>query len=232
MKDMIEFLRELKMNNNREWFCKNKHRYQEVQGRFNEFTERLIHGIASFDPTVANLGVKDCTYRIYRDVRFSEDKSPYKTHLGAVICRGGKKSGFAGYYFQIAAGTDEDENVPHWDCCHMIASGHYCYDPKALQILREDILAGNGDFDDIVKNEADKRFHLDTSDSLKRNPKGFPADAPYSEYLRLKSFCLISMPDDDFVQSPSLCDNLTDLFKTTKPFIDYINRAIEYAKDN
>ena len=99
MKDMIEFLRELKMNNNREWFCKNKHRYQEVQGRFNEFTERLIHGIASFDPTIANLGVKDCTYRIYRDVRFSEDKSPYKTHLGAVICRGGKKSGFAGYYF-------------------------------------------------------------------------------------------------------------------------------------
>lgn len=229
MKYMIEFLRELKKNNNREWFSRNKERYLEVQGRFNEFTEKLINGIASFDSSVANLSVKDCTYRIYRDVRFSDDKSPYKTHLGAVISRGGKKSGYAGYYFQIAAGMDEEGS--HWDCSHMIASGHYCYESKALQILREDILAGDGDFDDIIRNKVDKSFKLDMSDSLKRNPKGFPADAPYSEYLRLKSFCLTSMPDDNFVLSPNLCDNLTNLFRSTKPFIDYINRAIEYAKE-
>lgn len=104
MQDIITFLRELQANNHREWFMANKDRYATLQARFNGFVDELIYEISRFDETVTGLTAKDCTYRIYRDVRFSADKSPYKTHMGAFICPGGKKSGYSGYYFHIGTG--------------------------------------------------------------------------------------------------------------------------------
>ena len=83
-----------------------------------------------FSSSVKGLKVKDCTYRIYRDVRFSKDKSPYKTHMGCYICRGGKKSGYSGYYFHVA--TEQSDVYPSG---HMLAVGDYCMEPKALKIL-------------------------------------------------------------------------------------------------
>ena len=106
MKEVIAFLEALETNNNREWFNSHKDDYVAVQSRFNSFVERLIPAIAAFDDTVEGLSAKDCTYRIYRDTRFSSDKSPYKLHIGAFICPGGKKSGFAGYYFQVGPHDD------------------------------------------------------------------------------------------------------------------------------
>ena len=94
MKDIIDFLNDLQHNNNREWFMANKARYMAAAERFNAIVDELILEIARYDSTVTGLTAKDCTYRIYRDVRFSADKSPYKTHMGAFICRGGKKSGY------------------------------------------------------------------------------------------------------------------------------------------
>ncbi len=91
MKAIVTFLRELQANNNREWFLANKERYAALQAHFNHFVDDLIHEISRFDSSVTGLTAKDCTYRIYRDVRFSADKSPYKTHMGAFICPGGKK---------------------------------------------------------------------------------------------------------------------------------------------
>ena len=85
MKDIIDFLRDLSCNNNKEWFAVNKQRYQTMLARWYDFCGELIEAIGQFDPDIAHLSVKDCTYRIYRDTRFSADKSPYKTHFGVFL---------------------------------------------------------------------------------------------------------------------------------------------------
>ena len=224
MKTVIAYLNDLSHHNNREWFVANKQRYVEAQVRFNAIVEKVIMGIAQFDPSVANLPAKDCTYRIYRDVRFSKDKSPYKTHMGAYICPGGKKSGFSGYYFHVGIGG---EGYP---AAHMLAAGDYICDPKVLKILREDICYGEGDFADILKNKVSPEFWLDESSALKKVPAGFPADSPYAQYLKLRVFCLCYEPDTDFMTSPDMPERTAELFKTTYPFLQYINRAIEYTK--
>ena len=112
----------------------------------------------------------------------------------------------------------------------MLAAGDYCCDPEVLKILREDIVNGDGDFDQVVK-QADASFSLEQEGALKRNPKGFPADAPYSEYLRLKYYCLTSMPNDDFWEGEDLAKRIAAKFATTKPFLDYINRAIDFSRE-
>ena len=109
MKEIIDFLARLEKNNNREWFQAHKSEYLSVQEEFNIFTEKLIAGIAEFDNTINGLTAKDCTYRIYRDTRFSPDKRPYKCHLGAFVCPQGKKSGFSGYYNEWWHYTDGED---------------------------------------------------------------------------------------------------------------------------
>lgn len=138
MKEILDFLRDLDNNNHREWFNANKDRYQEVLKKWYAFCESLITEIGRFDKDIAPLTIKDCTYRIYRDTRFSKDKSPYKTHFGAFLAKGGKKSMHAGYYFHI--GTGNSREYPH---AHMLASGNYCYD-KGLSRYCVKTLATNG----------------------------------------------------------------------------------------
>ena len=224
MKDVVAFLRELKLNNDRTWFNAHKEQYLYVQGRFLRFVDELISEISAFDPSVAGLTAKDCTYRIYRDVRFSEDKSPYKTHFGAFIAPGGKKSGYSGYYFHLSTGG---EGYPD---NHMLAAGDYCCTPEALRILREDIAYGQGDFEQTVEQAA-PYFQLDRDGSLKRNPKGFPDGTPYEEYIRLKNFCLCHIPDDAFVLAEDLPRRVAELFRLTYPFLQYVNRGIAYSRE-
>lgn len=223
MKEIIEFLSRLEKNNNREWFHEHKSDYLTAQEKFYGFTEKLIAGIAGFDESVSGLTVKECTYRIYRDTRFSPDKRPYKCHMGAFICPGGKKSGFSGYYFQIG---------PHeagYPGGNMLASGDYCFDPKALRILREDICNDNGEFEKTLRQAP--LFSLDNSDMLKRVPNGFPKDAPFSPYLMYRTYCLVYEPGKDFMLKGNLLERTIDAFRTTKPFIAYLNRAISFANE-
>ena len=112
----------------------------------------------------------------------------------------------------------------------MLAAGDYCCEPAVLKILREDIVNGEGDFEQTIRR-ADKSFTLEREGALKRNPKGFPADAPYSEYLRLKYFCLVNQPDDAFWEGTDLAKCIAEKFATTKPFLDYINRAIDFSRE-
>jgi len=249
MQETLQFLRSIRDNNNRPWFQAHKDEYLRCQQRFEALTAKILEGVASFDDTVRGLQPKDCTYRIYRDIRFSPDKSPYKTHMGCYICPGGKKSGYAGYYFHVAATSlndkdaavdsderkgsaadDEQPDTLSYATSHVLAVGDYCFDKRVLQILREDIAGGDGDFDRIVREQCSPLFWLDRTGALKRNPKGFDADAPYPEYLRLKTFCLCYEPDDDFVTAPDVADRVVSLFRTTLPFLRYINRAIDYAR--
>ena len=112
-----------------------------------------------------------------------------------------------------------------------MAPGHYCIEPKALQVLREDIVYGEGDFDRLVRNAAEARFTLLRENALKRNPKGFDKDAPWSEYIRLRNFCLAYTPTTAEVTAPDFADRLLESFTAVRPFIDYINRAIDFARE-
>ena len=223
MKTVLQFLRDLAQHNDRAWFNEHKERYLAVQQRWNEFCESLIGEIGAFDPDIARLTLRDCTYRIYRDTRFSPDKSPYKTHFGVFLAPSGKNSMHAGYYFHV--GTGESNEYPQG---HMLAAGNYCYEPKAIQILREDISDGWESFQNEVLAVADPRFVVDQEGALKRVPKGYAPDAPYADWMRLKSYCLVMNVDDDFITQPDLAKRVADLFRTTKPFNDYINRAVDF----
>lgn len=226
MKTILAFLRDLQKNNNREWFHANKERYREVQARWNEFCLELIKNIGEYDESIAKLSLADCTYRIYRDTRFSNDKTPYKTHFGVFLAPGGKKSMHAGYYFHL--GTGNEEGYPY---SHMLAAGNYCYDPKAVRILREDIHFGWEEFKNDVLAKADPCFSVDMDGALKKVPRDFPADSPAADWLRLKSYCLVTNVDDRYVLAADLAKRVAEAFRTTKPFIDYINRGVDFSNE-
>ncbi|MGN0281052.1 MAG: DUF2461 domain-containing protein [Prevotella sp.] len=226
MKELLAFLRDLSNNNNREWFAANKERYRAVQNTWNTFCTELIREIGKYDSDIERLTLGDCTYRIYRDTRFTKDKSPYKTHFGVFLAKGGKKSMHAGYYFHI--GTGESESYPH---AHMLAAGNYCYDPKAVKILREDISDGWDEFKEEVMGNVDPMFVPDMDGALKRVPREYSADAPYADWMRMKSYCLIASIGDDFVLQDNLAARVAEKMRQTKPFIDYINRAVDYVRE-
>ena len=219
MKQVLQFLRSISRHNDKVWFEDHKADYLKAKATIGALAVNLIEGIRSFDETIGPLSVSDCTYRIYRDVRFSKDKSPYKTHMGIFVNRGGKKSGYSGYYFHVDGNGD-----------HMLAVGNYFTEPRVLKVLREDILLGGGDFRGILGGLA-PGLVLDTSESLKKVPKGFPAEGPDAEFFKLRNFCLVESLDDDFILSPDLADNVLVVFKTGKPFLDYVNRAIDYCRE-
>ena len=221
MDTILTYLRALEANNNKPWFDAHKGEYQEARAHFNAIVEKLIEGIMAFDPSVKGVGIKECTYRIHKDMRFSKDGLPYKTHFGAYICRGGKKSGYSGYYFHIGTGSGEG-----YPCRSFLAVGNYYMEPKVLKILREDIELGGGDFDRIIKG-LHPALSLDQDQKLKRAPVGFDADGPYIEYVKLKNFCLSGAYDDVNLD----LDEVLKVFKSAKPFLDYVNRAIEYSRE-
>ena len=166
LENVAEFLTALTYHNDRDWFMAHKSEYMEAKAEFDSFVERLILAVASFDPTVGLLEAKDCCYRIYRDVRFSWDKSPYKTWMGAYICRGGRKSGYAGYYFHfqpVSGGLLLDGS--------MLAAGLYRPSSAMLGKIRRGIYSHGRAFHTAVMR-ADG-FSLDPDRRLQRVPPGF-----------------------------------------------------------
>lgn len=225
MEKVLTFLRSLSCNNNREWFQEHKQEYLQAKQEFDAFALELLAEIRKFDTSIGDLALGNMTYRIYRDIRFSKNKDPYKTHMGVYIAPGGKKSGYSGYYFHVSTDTSGG-----WESGHMIAAGDYMCEPKALAVLREDIEAGDGDFREILAG-VDPMLELETGNALKRVPSGFPADSPDSEFFKLKSFCLSCPTTDEFVLAPNLAVRLAEIFRSAKPFLDYVNRAIHYSRN-
>lgn len=221
MDTILSYLRMLEANNNKPWFDAHKSEYQDARAHFNAIVEKLIEGIMSFDPSVKGVGIKESTYRIHKDMRFSKDGLPYKTHFGAYIARGGKKSGYSGYYFHIGTGSGEE-----YPCRSFLAAGNYFMEPKVLKIVREDIEMGGGDFDRIIRN-LHPVLSLDQDQKLRRAPAGFDAQGPYVEYVKLKNFCLSGLYDDTRLD----LEEVLKVFESAKPFLDYINRAIDYSRE-
>lgn len=221
MEEVLDFLRRLSDNNDREWFDAHRTEWAHVKGLWADFTAELIEGIASFDPTVRGLRPQDCTYRIARDTRFSADKRPYKSWIGAFIAPRGKKSGYAGYYFHVEPVGDGLLGN------HLLAAGAVCIEPQVLRSIREEVLDHGAEM--LQSIDAARGFRLDTTNRLKRVPTGFPADSEYAELLKQKDYCLEKTVPEEFVLSDNLPERLVEEFRHTKPFLDQLNRAIQYA---
>ena len=221
MEEVLDFLRRLSDNNDREWFDAHRAEWTHVKGLWADFTAELIEGVASFDPSVRGLRPQDCTYRIARDTRFSADKRPYKSWLGTFIAPRGKKSGYAGYYFHVEPVGDGLVGN------HLLAAGAVCIEPTVLRSIREEVLDHGDELTESIRRA--RGFRLDTTNRLKRVPTGFPAESEHADLLKQKDYCLEKRVSEEFVLSDGLPERLVEEFRTTKPFLDQLNRAIQYA---
>ena len=221
LRQILEFLDRLRLNNNREWFNDHKQEYLTHQAAFNGIVEGLIAELQRIDPSLGTLSVRDCIYRIYRDTRFSPDKTPYKTHISAYICPRGRKSGYAGYYLHIEPVGDGLIGRS------ILASGAHCPEPKPLQSMREEILDNGAEFQRCL-NQAEG-WTLDSERALKRIPKGFPSDSPWAEYFKQKDYILVRDLGGEVLDADDPVAVLTELFAPTVDMNRLLNRAIEYA---
>ncbi|MCD8173515.1 MAG: DUF2461 domain-containing protein [Alistipes sp.] len=220
MKRLMDFLADLRENNNKPWFDSNKERYKEALAVYNSFAEEFIAAIARFDSDAAVLSLKDCTYRIYRDQRFSKDKGPYKHTLGVYVCRGGKKTEYAGYYIHFEP-PGEGGGGSFMSC------GIYMPAPFVLRSVREEILDNGKEIDKAIKNA--RGFRLNTDNRLKRNPVGFPEGHEFDHYLRQRDFFIEKPFDLEYITAPGLAERAAEDFRKTYPLACILNRAVEYA---
>jgi uncharacterized protein (TIGR02453 family) len=219
MKDIINFLEDLAANNDRAWFEANRDRYKAVKSRMDAVAKDFIEAVAAFDPSVEGVQVKDATYRIYRDTRFTKDKSPYKTWFGVYVCPRGKRSGLSGYYMHV----EPDQNH------YMLCTGAYCPTAGEIKSVREEIMTEGDAFVETIRQA--EGFEIDWSTAYKRMPQGWSAEDPHSEYYRLRNFLLVKLIDRDFGLSDDFISRAADQMSRTRPFNDTLNRAIEYARE-
>jgi uncharacterized protein (TIGR02453 family) len=213
-KTTLEFLNSLKHNNNREWFLKNQSGYKEAKINFESFVQDIISGITDFEPILRGLEVKNCVYRINRDIRFSNDKTLYKSHMGAFIVRGGKKNGdkFAGYYFHIEPGNS------------IIAGGAYMPPSPWLNAIRENISEEPEKFLKIISDKNFiKYFGQIEGEKLKSAPKGYKADHPLIDHLKFKSYLVSNDVTDEDVLDPGYLNYVLNVFKSMKPLNDFLS---------
>jgi len=211
----LDFLSELKFHNEREWFIKNRKRYDDAKKNFELFVQAVINSIAEFDPILKGLEVKSCTYRINRDIRFSNDKTIYKTHLGAFIVKGGKKNGdkYAGYYFHVEPGNNS-----------MIAGGSYMPPTPWLTAIREKIDEQGDSFIKIIENSDFCDFFGEIEgEKLKSAPKGYSRDNKYIEFLKLKSFLVSKMISDKDITGKDCFDFIIRASRAMKPLNDFLS---------
>lgn len=218
-KSTIEFLKEIKLNNNKPWFDANRTWFEDAKTDFEKLVAELIERMEKIDPDVAALAPKECTFRQYRDVRFSKDKTPYKINFGASLDRGGKKSGFAGYYFHC-----EPENGS------MVGGGLWMPPADALKKVRQEIDYCWDEFRSIITSKEFKAQYGDLERgefALSREPKGYEKDNPAIEYLKLKSVVAIGKLTDEELMSTELSNKIIKAFTALMPLIKFVNRALE-----
>lgn len=217
-KNILLFLSDLKENNYKEWFHENKARYQTAKKEFEQFLTHVIADISQFDSSVKNLEPKHCIFRINRDIRFSNDKSPYKTNFGGFIVPGGKNAGYAGYYIHI-----EPESC-------FLAGGIYMPPPDRLKAVRTEIYENTEDFKKILNDKIFKKHfkEISSEDQLKTAPKGFPKDFEDIDLLKHKHYTVMKQIEDTLIFSEKFADEVHETFKALYPFNSFINEAINY----
>ena len=207
----LQFLRNLEKNNNRDWFNENKTLYQEAQQDVISFVEKLIEEMADFDEEMGKLEAKKSVFRIYRDTRFSKDKTPYKTNFGAGLGMG-KGNKISGYYLHIEPGKS------------FLAGGVYKPEPSVLKTIRQEISAFGDEFLEILEQDEFRNYFrgLSVEDKLKKVPQGFEKDDKMAEYLKLKHFIVTHPVSDEQLLSENAVKEFTEIFKAMKPLNDFL----------
>jgi len=216
-KETFHFLRELKSNNNKEWFDQHRPEYTRLRTAFEHFINGLILEISKFDKEAAQTTAKASIFRINRDIRFSNNKLPYKTNFGAFMANGGRKGINAGYYIHVEPGG-----------C-FLAGGIYMPSGPMLKAIRKEVYENIDEFKEILKApEFMKHFggKLD-GDKLKSAPAGFPKDFPDLDYLKYKSYIVYKDEPDNLYQKPDFAEEVKAVFRAMAPFNRFLNHAVE-----
>lgn len=214
----LKFLRQLRKNNNKVWMDAHRDNFEGAKADFLQLTENLIEGIGKFDHNIADLKPKTCIFRQNRDIRFSKDKSPYKTAMGAYMNMGGKKNSTAGYYFHLEPGNS------------FIAAGLWMPEPQHLAKVRQEIDYNLEEWLSILHDKAIRKYFksgFDQSQKLQRAPKGYDEGNPALPFLLLKSFVQTMPLTDSEVVSPKNLKKILSAFQSLKPMIDFLNRAMD-----
>ena len=215
-KNILNFLKDLHKNNNREWFNANKNVYNKVRLEYEMFVELLIQRVNQFDDDVGTLAAKDAIFRIFRDIRFSKDKSPYKTNFGAYIAKGGRKIGSAGYYLHIEPKGS------------FLAGGIYMPSSDILKAIRTEIYENIEEFKEIINNsDFKKNFDSLWGEKLKTPPRGFPKDFPDIELLKYKHYVVVRYTTDEEVLDKDFLENAIRIFRIIMPLNRFINNTIK-----
>lgn len=214
--ETIKFLKQLKQNNNKEWFDAHKAEYQNLRKDWINFITEIIKGISAFDADVAKNDPAKCIFRINRDVRFSKDKSPYKTNFGASISKTGEKNKFCGYYIHISP-----------DEC-FFGGGVYMPEPDALQAIRQEIDYHFSDFEKILKQANFKKYFTGIEgEKLSRPPKGYDAENPAIEYIKQKHFIATYNFSMDEVTKSDWAKQIVSIAKAVYPLNTFLYEAIK-----
>ena len=213
-KNTIEFLKNLSSNNNKDWFDSHRSQYLAAKNNFEAFVQEVIKGIIEFEPVLKGLEAKSCIYRINRDIRFSNDKTPYKTNFGALIMKGGRKNFFrcCGYYIHI-----EPNNC-------FFAGGAYMPQPDWLAAIREKISEQPDSFLKIINNVEFKNYFTEIQgEKLKKAPKGFAPTHEQIELLKYKSYYVSKQVTDKQVIEFDYLKYVLNTFRVVKPLHDFLD---------
>ncbi len=215
---IVDFLKELNVNNNREWFAENKSRYDVLKSYFDEICKDLVLRITEFDDDIKNVEVKDCVFRIYKDVRFSRDKTPYKTHFAIYIAsNGGRKSQRGGYYLHIdPAGS-------------FVAVGVWFPPSNILKALRQSVYDNIEELEEIInKDDFKNNFgNFYEEDKLKKVPTGFPKDFEHAELLKLKHYMVDYKLDNEIMGSDNAIEKIAKIVKKGYPLNKFLNYTVD-----
>ena len=215
-KNTLTFLRDIKRNNNKPWLEANRKKYENAKDDFGKFVNELITAMAGFEPAIGSLTSKDCTFRLNRDIRFSKDKTPYKSNFGAGFNAGGKKASNAGYYLHLEPGHS------------FIGGGFWMPPPEAIIKIRQEIDYNFEDWNNIINSKIFKANFPNGPDregALKRSPKGYEEENAAMHFLKLKSYTVTKPLADDEILLPTLKKNILSTFKVLHPFIHFLNTS-------
>lgn len=215
----LTYIKKLQKNNNKPWFEENRHLFNEAKDDFEALVKGIITSFGKVDADIARVEAKNCIFRQYRDIRFSKDKTPYKTHMGASFDKGGKNSGFAGYYLHLDPGNKS-----------MAGGGIWMPEAAQLKKIRQEIDYSWEEFSGIINQNDFKKTYGDLEQGefkLSREPKGYEKDNPAIEYLKLKSLVAMQTLTDDDLVSKGLLQKIVSAFTALMPFIKFINRSLE-----
>lgn len=213
----LTFLQDLKKNNNKEWFDANRPRYERAKAEYHVFVAKVLEALKTVDPTLEKVQLKQCVFRINRDVRFSNNKDPYKTNFGAGFSKGGKKVQCAGYYFHLEPGVT------------FMGGGFWMPMGPELKKIRMEIDYNLDEFRTIIENKTFKKQFsgLEQEEKLSRPPRGYEIDNPGVELLKLKSYTVSAPLAAEEFPNKNLVNHVVHHFKTMMPLIHFLNRAID-----